>query len=307
MKVRLVGFELELGSGVSLGDFETSLKGLKQDPKDWRGFKRVFRCRQNNGLFEGLFLTIKDQKTFPVLRKVQEYEVKVHQLAAGEQLIDFNHFAWCQATRRGLYQHYHQSPALSQFGAFLEDAYAQLRKARLDKAISALGKEPSESAEKKVRSKFKGSLNVSQIVSQAKLKELIDELDSVDRFQVDLVTFEPDQGTIFDPIKRAVKRQRHTLLFEPDFRESSWLKNTIRKWVSDRSNLKKGFVEGREGTNPRKRVNFDRNYDYFGEYDFESVAKETAGSLSNWENSAVLKYARQAMSDHSAMFLDPEE
>ena len=98
MKVKILGFELIPAKGVGLAElfqhFEATNGQLRTD--------RIVGVTSKDGFWIGVLLSIKDAKAFCRFR-TQGTSFKVHPEGLGnDRIVDFNYFAICQKTGRGL-------------------------------------------------------------------------------------------------------------------------------------------------------------------------------------------------------------
>lgn len=302
MKVELIGFAVQIPECIDPEEFERHLEGGTQGRFGFRGRERILRARVTEKHLEGLLLTLKPEKTIPLLETGQKekFEVTVNQLQQGQHLVDFNFFVWSRNTRRGLMQTYFQAPKLGTIEALLAERFAELRAKRVDETIKNEQAE-TERAKRRIRSRFKGSLECPRLVSPSSLDELIAELNSIDRMEFDFLEVQPDRRSPFEPLRDLVRLEQFSVRFKPDWRKSAKLKAGVRALVA-RFQGSQGRVWGKLDGEP-KQIRFDKNYDKFGEQDFDSVTKEVAMNLEDWPNSPFLKYLKTTMSDHRDMFL----
>lgn len=95
MKVRIHGFELVLGTEITLDPFLTDLKKHSGERVD----NQILAITQKGGFWVGVLLTIKDVAKFILLRKLK---VTVQELEAGSSIVDVNFFLIHPETGRGL-------------------------------------------------------------------------------------------------------------------------------------------------------------------------------------------------------------
>jgi hypothetical protein len=132
MQAHLVGFLWELGKGISLNEFFAHLKSQHNVATKFGSYDRLLYISERDDYFLGLFLTVKDQRKVPEIQQAgEDYIVKVRDLDDDSSLIDFNFFAVNKTSAKGLYQHYHNSCSLNQFGLFCRRHYDDLRDAKI--------------------------------------------------------------------------------------------------------------------------------------------------------------------------------
>ncbi len=293
MKVTLVGFEVGCEGEVTIEELEPELlKALA--PFSVKNHERIIRCAEKNGLLEGVMLTIKTQKSFPILKSGQNYEVTVHQLKQGEQLIDFNYFAWSKKTRRGVYQRYLQSPRLGGFESVLRSVFdALVARRRMADAAQV----STENEKKRVTKKYATcKLELDQIVRPETVDALIKGLLRIDRIELRLAKFDRPGGSIFDPVSRYVKRESFKLSFDQKFKSTTGLKNAVAT-LFKKGELTRAKVFGRDQSGKVQTVDSLENHDVYGTFDFEDITKSIVMNLDQWQSSPVLAHLRKGASD----------
>lgn len=133
MQAHLMGFLWETGAGITLEDFFKHLAKLKDVETAYANYNRLLYVGERGNYYLGLFITIKDQRRSPEIKNESGvYKINVRSLEEGTNLVDFNFFVINKTTQRGLYQHYHHSCSLNQFGIFCQRQYEDLKQARID-------------------------------------------------------------------------------------------------------------------------------------------------------------------------------
>ncbi|MFT3708056.1 MAG: hypothetical protein QM817_10405 [Archangium sp.] len=294
---------MKLPEAITAGEFEEHLLNTApQDVFPMGGHKRVFRARLDDGHFEGLLLTLKNQKVVPLIT-ASTLEVTVEQLERGTHMVDFNFFRWNSATGRGLMMTYFQSPGVQTIATLLEDQYEALRQVRISNETGPMA---SDAEKAKVRKTYKERLRVSRLASTETLEDLIDELTSITTFHV--VGVEGVPASPYAPLTNFVKRRALTFTIEPKHRESSALRTAAKRVARALTREGKtgaiyGSVDGRDRT-----LDFNRNFDTFGgEEDFDTAARGVAMRLDNWAQSPLLEGLRSEMSAREDIFAAEEE
>lgn len=287
MKVRMIGFSVEVPAGYEFEDFEEFL--VTEAPPDVfqaGGRGRVFRAHRLAGHCEGLLLTLKPQRSLPQI-ETSTLEVTVAALKDGHRLVDFNFFRWNSATRRGLIMTYGHGFQLSGFEDVLQRLFEDSRA-----ALSGGSPDPNR--------KKKGILRLTRLVSTNSLASLIDELSSIS--EIEIVGIGATASSGFAPLSGYVKRESVSLRIDPEFRESSKVKTAVKNVVKS---FGRGRIQGKVDHRDRS-LDFEKNYDNFGEENFDSAAEGVVMRLADWSNSQLLVRLRHGMSDHSDIFARTE-
>lgn len=282
MKTQLMGFSWELGRGISIDEFFEHLATLKGQPEKFGDYDRLLYVGSRDGYYVGLFLKIKDQKrSTEITGSGDQFKVTVRSLAEGTNLVDFNFFIINKVTCRGLYQYYHQSCSLNQFGLFCSQQYDGLKESRIETDLKQHGgDEAPAKMQRKVKSQYKGSLRWENIVRSEKLEELLAALDTIKFFDFTLTTID-DSDALLTPLKPFAKKQRRIVRFRPS---SDGVVNAIVSIVKSRG-ITQGRVGGVDAQNRECVYRLLENPDKFGEFEYDDIADETVFNLEEVEKS----------------------
>lgn len=179
MQIRFLGFSFSTDSTtLGLGDYIDHMVTNHGEAHELGEHNRYlfFNTSHSNNYYVGMLLTVKEQKTFCELTNTSgNLVVKVNELDANSNLMDFNFFVIHKTTGLGMYQYYHQSCSLNSFGYFNRQRFSEYRDDKVDTEISATPKQEKTAAkEKAIKRKHKGNLSWEILVRKEMLKELIE-------------------------------------------------------------------------------------------------------------------------------------
>lgn len=299
MKAHLIGFCWTLGNGIDLEDFFGYLKGLHNVATRFGQYDRLLYISERDDCYLGLLLTVKDQKRVCEIQQAgEQYIVNVRSLADNSNLVDFNFFAIRKGSGKGLYQHYHHSCSLNQFGLFCKRHYEDLRDSRMEGELSQIGNAPSRADRRTIKSAYKGTLKWEVMVRQERLAELLDELSRISLFEFDLVTLTANEGQ-FTPLSPYLKRETHRLRFAIDAPVRSIARAIVN--AVGRLQIEHGKIEGRDEDKAERVLRILDNPDSFGDYEYDYLADEAVLKLSNIGESSFFDEMLGKM-EQSALF-----
>src|SRR5262245_5589696 len=98
MKVKVFGFELHMGNGITNDDFFTHVSTLSGKPLD----DRIIALHKKGDFWRGVLLSVKDAKAFcQIQRSGNAFTVTATELQKGANPVDFNFFVIHTATAKG--------------------------------------------------------------------------------------------------------------------------------------------------------------------------------------------------------------
>jgi hypothetical protein len=287
MNVRVYGFELIPGKGITMPQFFEFLKTRNGREID----NRVVCTFKNGDYWQGLLITIKDVKNFCQLKKSGKgFKVTPQELEAGTSMVDFNFFIVYEPTSRGLYQWYHHSTGLSTFCAFLKQQYNVLKNDLVNGEIAV--SQADRNAVAKVQKKYANSLGYSAMYRKESLEKKINELDRVTAVQMEAFSLEPiSANDPLIPVLRVAKRRVERFTFQRDIKEQ--VKSAVIELVQHEP---KGFrLEGVDPDGIEQTYKLLNDHDILAEYDYDEVVQtveidsnDLVGSIEKSQLSALL-------------------
>ncbi len=300
MQARLFGFGFKVAKGISLSDFLAHLSTIKGTQIRFGSHDRLLYLGERNAYALGLFLTIKDQrKTCEILKTLHgQYTIAVRDLEQGSNLVDFNFFLINKNTGRGLYQHYHNSCSLNQFGTFCRRQYDDLKDAKVEEALAECARDTLQNR-KRVKFEFAGTLRWEMLVREEGLDDLMAQLFTFKVFEFDVSTITiPDEG--YAPLNGCIKKDTRRLRFEPKVDAGS-IRSGI-SWLIRKYKITKGKVIGKDEDGIEQIFRLMENPRSFGNYEYEEIADETVLNLDNIEESSFFNEMLQVVEKNRPIF-----
>ncbi len=240
MKVRIHGFELVLGTEITLDQFLTDLKKHSGERVD----NQILAVTQKGGFWVGVLLTIKDVAKFMLLRKLK---VTVQELEAGSSIVDVNFFLIHPETGRGLYQHYFHSASVNVFCALCKRKYLSLKR-----ELAVKGR--------------KETLSYVILEKPESLVELTEKLKAIKSIELEQVSYSFAERN-FSPISKFATRivERAVFTLPSNQEKVKPLVVNILKKVG----LKKAFITGIDPDGREVFLKLVNDHAVFQEYDFD--------------------------------------
>jgi hypothetical protein len=258
-----------------------------------------FNTTYSEKYYIGLLLTTKDQKTYcELVNDSGKFIVKVNEVDADSNIMDFNFFVLNKKNGIGMYQYYHQSCSLSSFGYFNNKRFSEFHDEVISQKLSNLRGNDAE--ERRIKRNYRGCLKWEVMVRREKLKELMLELSKIKAFEYTLTALTVDEPQ-FKPLKPYVKKERTKLIFSPGSPV-----RVLADHISDIANstfIPNGRVVGVDSDNIDRIVRITDNPDCFGEYPYDEVApKINELDVENFEKSWVIQELLRKCSEYEHIF-----
>lgn len=252
--------------------------------------------------YVGLFVTVKDQKTFcELVSKGGKLVVKVNELDKQSDLMDFNFFVINKNNGLCLYQYYHQSCSLSSFGFYNSKRFTEHRNTEIDGQLAEIGKlNLTPAKERIIRGKFKGQLKWEILVRKEKLKTLIEELDQVNSFEYSFLTLTTEEPE-FKPISNFLRKKSTKIAFTKGSPVEK-LAEFVSNFLSSR-NIETGKVTGVDTDGITRVLRVTDNPDNFGDYGYDDIAPRiNSMDIDKFENSWIIKELLSKCTENKHIF-----
>lgn len=252
MQVRVSAFDVDIQSPsinlASLLTFLASINGIQLEENR----EYYFDEHSFPGYCVGVIITIKDQKSYCTLAEDGQggSVIKVNGLEEGDSIMDFNFFAINMRNGIGLYQHYHQSAAISsldkRFRYALHELKEQIVLDEIAREEVRKGKQLSEAAKVKIRRKHKSFVKVRTLVSRETLRALLERYAKIKAMEYSYTALIPVVRNATPLGGRVEKKKEHITFSNPNI--VATLSREINQAVQD-FGIAKGrvFVEDAAG------------------------------------------------------------
>lgn len=252
MKVQVSAFDVELESKEidlatlvkNLGD----MNGLQQEERRQYYFDEV----SFPGFCVGVVITVKDQKSFCTLDETEDgvSVIRVNGLKEGDSIMDFNFFVINMNNGIGVYQHYHQSAALSSLEKRFKFGLKDLYESRVSEEIAIeearKGNSISKAAERRINKKYRSNVKVRTLVSRETLENILTRYSKVKGMEYSYTALTPVVRHATPLGQRVVKKKESIVFSNPGI--VATLSREISQAITDFS-IDKGrvFVEDAQG------------------------------------------------------------
>lgn len=214
--------------------------------------------------------------------------------------MDFNFFLINKNTGYGLYQHYHNSFSINQFGLFLGDSYKRLVGIETQKAIESIREQDrTDKLRNEIKKKYAGTLDFSVLVRKENLATLLEGFETFSSFEYDYTTFTAEEDE-FTPLSDDIARERKKLSFK---------RNTLASKVKDKlvvlvSKLSpdSGKIVGKDSLGLTKMIKLLDNPDNFGEYDYDDLVQSFDFDIGDFDKNHILELMKKAVEENDHIF-----
>lgn len=217
MFVKVSAFEVTLDAPrFNIVQFASELTARSGQELDHRQF--YFDTNSYPGFCVGVIITVKDQNKFCKLEQQQDGRTKiiVSNLEDTEKIMDFNFFVIQLSNGVGVYQHYHQSAALSALQRKMKDVAKTLNSELLlgEEARHGPGLEKLRPKKKiaALKRECKVRVSLSPMFTQAGLEELLKEYKRIKALDYVVTVLNADARHA-TPMGGRVRKKREILYF----------------------------------------------------------------------------------------------
>lgn len=209
----------------------------------------------DNGLWGGVFLTVKNARKF--LRsqslpkgKGKGYRISTGEIGSDENFADANFFIYNPKTKAGLYEYYHLSAHLNTFN------YEFLSKFKHYRSIHNIN----------------GILRYSQFPAKSEFDQKVKELSAVHNVEYELSTITvPDADLV--PASGMVKRQRIKVFYESRYQSTNELKDGLRAFALEKfDRIIRLFVKGKDSKGEDVSYSIMADPSVFDEREFKNYS-----------------------------------
>lgn len=313
MQVKLLGFKLsteEKNDLINLSKLFSYIESNSQEKEIYEHKRQIFINSSDNIFYQGLIITIKDQKKFCELKSDdnENFKIQVKDIDELSKIMDFNFFIVNKNTGIGIYQYYHQSFSLNSFGYFLKSIYRNMRDIKIENELNELVKSKqviSQYEKRKIKKKFNNPLNFEILIKKENLESLIKELDIINSFEFNY-TYLTAHESSFMPLKSQIKSERTKILFNKKNQSKSLIAETIVRIVKDAA-ITKQKITGIDENKLEKILHISNNPDNFGIYEYDDIASGlNSVEIKKFHESMVVKILTDAANNFQHIFYEDE-
>lgn len=264
MKIRVYGFTLELGLGITKEDFFEYL--IKIGPTKLAD-NRILAITECDEYYAGIVLSIRDTKQFCSIQQDSQgrFVITAELLEEGRNPVDFNFFIIEKQHLRGLYQHYHQSGSINTTCWILKKQYDILKQKLLEDKLTQATDEKSR---RRIKRSFKGSLSYTVLLRGGTFEEHIEKLERIKKLECQFSEIS-SVPRAFRPLAAQAKRVVHKYTFSQKGNFAA-IKDATIELVKDRF-FKTAKIIGVDPDNNEQVYSLLNDYDRFGEYDYDEL------------------------------------
>jgi hypothetical protein len=282
MKIKLLGIDFSLGQGIDLAEMFSYIESKGEAGAEFGGYGRFVYIAKRDDYYVGLLITTKDHKKYLEFKKDKaSAKLETKEVSQGAKFADFNFFA-INKKGKGIFQYYHHSCSLNMFGIICRSFYEKLK---AEKITAAYKNCANEKEEKAVRKQYAGTLKWDVVVRPEAFDKLISDLKSINAVTLNISTL-AYENTLFTPLSRVARRMTQRYTFGSNAPLTSLVAG-IKQVVSG-ANVDGAKVEGIDQENLEQVIKLVNTPDFFGEFDFDSVAENMTITPSDFVHSNFL-------------------
>lgn len=300
MKIRILGFRLELNPELTLAELVAQMAHRSGKPVPHAGYSRILTITETDKYILGSFWTMKGVSKFTEI-DMTSLKMAVKELDKGKSLAVFNFFVISTKNLNGLYSYYHHSTSIPIFGSFLDSLGGVVTGPKMNAELKAVGETGLLRKHRKnaIREKYEYAVRCHYLVSRKKLAELIEKWERFKSFEYTVTHLEPGaQG--YAGLKPFVRAKTTKLAFE---RASvgAHVKDEILKFVKD-LDYTKARIEGVDDSGADRTIDLLETPDWFGEEDYEKFLGDPTLFAENLNGSCMIKHILKEIEDHPEYF-----
>ncbi len=309
MKVKILGFELEMKSGVSVGEFYQQLESYEDKEIIILGKTNVIYTDVIDGYICGIVLNYKSNKKSIVTTRDSDGDLMVRKdkLKKGEKGTEVSLFVINPETMKGLFYSYAGATSPSALGEIFKKCHQKVHTYKVADYKSELtncGMKDVSDIAKKVRNKFPGKFDFTLLVTPSDLSDVLQQCKEVSQVTVRARDVLSDGGT-FAPLDSIAKKSTVAVDIDPGADIGlirKVVKNVFKPFVeSEKENALRIYGTAYDGESLSLKVG--ENCDHFGWYHYdEFVDYLPKRKWKKYKKCEALGLLIKKMCEHSVVF-----
>lgn len=210
MKVKIVGFELEIAKNISIGEFFQQLEAIEGKEVAIYSKKHVLLTDVVDGFICGLILTYKDNKKSLATQKDSDGDLIINksELKKGEHGTEVCVFCLNPSTKKGLLYNYTGSASPTSINELFRRQHETIRLSKIKdrkNQLSDFGKRNIDNLDKKARDMYWGKFALNILVTPSDLEKLLPKYQEIHKIVLRADNALDDAGC-FTPIEPMTKK-----------------------------------------------------------------------------------------------------
>jgi hypothetical protein len=219
MKVKIQVVRWEITPAIPLDEFCRYIKDKASSGKDcklenakvFKAWPRFLFVNEHGSYWIILMLTIKAKKGS--IRAAAGENGALQFIADNpdaetSKVAEFNYLMINKNTGVGVYSNHHGANRFDKFTSFFRDAYATLKREKIEAAVKA-GDTPGAA-----QKKFRGRFGAAALLTKATASALVQELKSIDHVTLSFESLGAEGGSL-SPYKDVARSSTHVIRFDP--------------------------------------------------------------------------------------------
>ncbi|MCA8939870.1 MAG: hypothetical protein KDB07_08685 [Planctomycetes bacterium] len=272
MLARIVAMEIERHSDVTIEQLLTSLSDRRDQEILFYEMQRlVFLEDDGDGIWHGLFATVKDQFRYAELKK-EGASFKLAVKRTDGSILDYNYFTIRKKSDDKftlMYLQYSGAPRVTTFKHFLHREYRALCTAERDQLLANPELKPKEI--KAIRSRYWRGLSGEQVVTEAQMAEILARYTEIREFS--FIARKPLGSAFTAPDPKKVNQAKYAFGLKPQPQQPLH-QAILNRMTTKKTVIKKAKVRGKLEDNIERTLSLFSNPNVFEEYELDKVTEQ---------------------------------
>lgn len=300
MKIKLLGFRLELNPALSFVELTTKLTSQSGEPTQHAGSTWILKIKDQGKYVVGSLVAIKGQRKFPQI-DINSLKLSVQELEKGKNLASFNFFVISKRNQNGLYSHYFGSTSVSALASLLNSIGKTItgpRKTAELKAVAEAG--PIGKAKRNaIRERYKDAVKCSYLVSKPQLENVLANWQRLKTLEYTFTHLEPGTRP-YAGLQPFVRAETTRLALD---KESAFdaVRKAVLRYVKD-LDYARARVEGVDDAGVERIINLLNTPDWFGELDYSRILSDPSLFADDLSQCCLIQHLIQEAEENPAHF-----